>query len=70
METRKGARCLGLEGIGSIEKGMKADIITLDLTQNLLPINDLISNIVYSSQGFNVNDVIIDGKVILQNKEF
>lgn len=70
MATIEGAKCLGIEGIGSIEGEKKADIITLEILRNLRPINDLVSNIVFAANGLNVCDVVIDGKIILENKEF
>jgi len=70
MATINGAKCLGIEGIGSIEEGKKADIIALNMDENLLPVNDLVSNIVFAAQGLNVNDVVIDGKQALKDREF
>lgn len=70
MATVQGAKALGLEQMGAIEEGNYADIITLDIEGNLLPMNDVVSNIVFAAQGMNVNDVIIDGKVLLRGKLF
>ncbi|HZX20714.1 MAG TPA: amidohydrolase [archaeon] len=71
MATIKGAECIGLEKeIGSIEEGKKADIITLEIENNLKPVNDVVSNIIFSANGNNVNDVIINGKIILENRLF
>ena len=36
------------------------------MTPNVKPI----SNLVMSANGFNVDTVIIDGKIVLENKEF
>lgn len=69
MATINGAKCLGLEGIGSIEEGMKADIITLEIEENMKPANDLVSNIVFAANGLNVSDAIIDGKIKMENKK-
>ena len=70
MATINGARCLGIEGIGSIEAGKKADIITLGISENMGPMNDAVSNIVFAANGLNVGDVIIDGKIILEDGKF
>ncbi len=70
MATVEGAKCLGLEKIGSIEEGNHADIITLNIDENLLPMNNVVSNIVFAAQGMNVNDVIIAGKALLRDKKF
>ena len=70
MATINGAWCLGMEGIGSIEAGKKADIITLGISENMGPMNDAVSNIVFAANGLNVGDVIIDGKIILEDGKF
>ncbi len=67
MATVNGAEAIGFKDeIGRIEKGMKADIILLDIDKpHLFPINNPLSAVVYSAQGSDVDTVIIDGKVIL-----
>lgn len=68
--TINGAKALGLNS-GSLEKGKLADIVLLDAkSPNMVPSHDLISNLVYSCNSSNVTDVIINGKLILENKEF
>lgn len=68
MATLDGSRSLGLD-VGSIEKGKKADIITVDLCRHMLPVRNVVSNLVYSANGCDVNDTIIDGKVRMRNKK-
>ena len=34
------------------------------------PVNDAVSNIVFAANGLNVGDVIIDGKIILEDGKF
>lgn len=66
--TINGARALGINA-GSIEKGKLADIILLDgRMANMLPRNDLISNIVYSASPANVADVIVNGKIVMHDR--
>jgi 5-methylthioadenosine/S-adenosylhomocysteine deaminase len=76
IATKGGAMVLGLEDkIGTLEEGKQADIITIDLrTPNLTPIvskpfHNFIPNLVYSTTGAEVNDVIINGKEIMMNKQ-
>ncbi len=71
MATLRGARALGLENlIGSIEVGKKADIITVDYwNPRLMPMNDPISHIVFAAHGDDVNDVIVDGRIIMRNRK-
>ena len=56
---------------GSLEKGKRADIAVFDLMRpEWLPVNEanLISNLVYSASGDSVDTVIVDGKVIVENR--
>jgi 5-methylthioadenosine/S-adenosylhomocysteine deaminase len=71
MATFLGAKSLGLEKeIGSIEAGKKADIILLDFKKpHLTPFHNCPSHIVYSAFGSDVDTVIIDGNVIMQNRQ-
>ncbi len=70
MATINGARCLGFDDVGSIEPGKKADIIMIDLAPHLLPATtkNIISNIVYSANGNDVCDSVIDGKMVMRKK--
>ncbi|MBP7652865.1 amidohydrolase [Candidatus Dependentiae bacterium] len=72
MATINGAKCLGIEKItGSLEPGKKADIIILELQQiRLKPVYDINSQIVFSVNGRDVTDVIINGKFIVRNRKF
>ena len=70
MATIEGARALGLDGgIGSIEPGKKADLISIDLAQpHLTPAFDLEAALVYSARGADVRDAIVDGRVVMRNR--
>jgi 5-methylthioadenosine/S-adenosylhomocysteine deaminase len=72
MATSWGAFVLGLEKeIGTLEVGKRADIIVVDTHQpHLCPIYDPLSAIVYSANGADVKDVIVDGRVLMKNREF
>ena len=71
MATLGGARVLGMEEeIGSLEVGKKADVVILDLNKpHLQPVYNIVSHLVYSATGADVRDVIIDGKVIIENRK-
>ena len=71
MATIEGAKVLGLEdSIGTIEEGKKADLIFIKTDKiHLCPENDICTNLVYSANGADVDTVMIDGKVIMQNRK-
>jgi 5-methylthioadenosine/S-adenosylhomocysteine deaminase len=71
MATILGAKCLGLENeIGSLEVGKKADIIMLDFKKpHLTPFHNCPSHIVYSAFGSDVDTVIIDGNIVMKNRQ-
>jgi 5-methylthioadenosine/S-adenosylhomocysteine deaminase len=71
MATVNGAKALGLEReIGSLEFGKKADIILIDLSKpHLKPLHDIYANIVYSACGSDVDTVIVDGKILMENRQ-
>lgn len=71
MATMGGARVLGLEKkVGSIEVGKKADLVLIETKSvNMQPIYDYYATIVYSSNPSNVHTVIVDGKIVVRNKE-
>lgn len=70
MSTRNGADAVGLKELGSLVPGYKADIIMFDLNKpHLTPLYDPIANIVYAAQSSDVKNVIIDGRVIMKNRE-
>jgi len=71
MATIGGAKCLGIDhNIGSIEAGKKADIAIVNFKQpHLMPVTDVISHLVYSASGADVTTVVIDGKVVMENKK-
>jgi 5-methylthioadenosine/S-adenosylhomocysteine deaminase len=71
LATRGGARVLGLEEqIGSLEPGKKADIIGLDLNKpHLTPLYNIYSHVVYAASAADVTLNIINGEVVMRNRE-
>ncbi len=71
IATINGAKALGLEEeTGSIEAGKKADLAILDLnTPSLTPRNNLIAGLSYSANGSEVETVIIDGKIVMEDRK-
>ena len=72
MATIHGANTLGIgEKIGSIQTGKQADIIVIGLnTPHMCPLHDPISSVVYSAKGTDVRDVVVNGKVLMKNRQF
>lgn len=71
MATMGGARVLGMQDqIGSLETGKKADMIMLNLDQpHAHPVYNIYSLIIYSLKGSDVDTVMIDGKLMVENRK-
>ena len=71
MATINGAKALGLqEKIGSVEEGKQADLIIINMNRvKAIPENDLISQIVYNTNGEDVETTIVGGKILMQDYE-
>nr|WP_236860309.1 amidohydrolase [Candidatus Formimonas warabiya] len=71
MATRNGAEALKMDGdIGQISVGKKADIILIDFHKpHLYPMHDVAAHLVYSAQSADVKTVIVDGRVIMENRQ-
>ena len=70
MATIQGAKALGLNTvIGSLDIGKKADVIVIDTQKpHLVPVYNPVSHMVYAAQGSDVRDVIVNGRLIVQNR--
>ena len=68
--TLGGAAVAGLTGeVGAIKPGMKADLALLDLSNlPLVPLNSAARQIVFSESGTSVDMVLIDGRVVLEDR--
>lgn len=71
MATVNGAKAIGLEReIGRLSVNMKADLILIKIDRpHLIPVHNIPSMLVYSANGNDVNTVIVDGKVIMENRK-
>ncbi|KXA97705.1 N-ethylammeline chlorohydrolase [candidate division MSBL1 archaeon SCGC-AAA259J03] len=69
--TIHGAEAIGRENeIGSLEPGKKADIILVDMKKpHLTPIFNIESHLVYSCNGSDVDSVIVNGEILMNNRE-
>ncbi|MGF1689195.1 amidohydrolase [Photobacterium japonica] len=70
MATIGAARALHMEDtIGSLEAGKLADIIVVDTkAPNMVPVYNPYSALVYSAYATNVKHTIVDGKVLMQDR--
>jgi 5-methylthioadenosine/S-adenosylhomocysteine deaminase len=71
MATIGGARALHIEDkTGSLEKGKKADIIIVSTESSaMFPIYDYYSALVYCASPRDVNTVVINGELIMEDRE-
>ncbi len=69
MATIGGARALHMENeIGTLEPGMKADLIVINLNApNAVPMYDIYSQIVYALKASDVQDTIIGGRIVMRD---
>ena len=70
MATVNGAKAIGHEGeLGTIREGAIADLILINLNEpQFIPANNIISGLVYSSTGAEVDTVLVDGRVLMENR--
>ncbi|ASJ01896.1 N-ethylammeline chlorohydrolase [Thermococcus profundus] len=69
MATQNGARALNLKA-GVIKEGYLADIAVIDFNRpHLRPINNVVSHLVYSANGNDVETTIVDGRILMLDGE-
>lgn len=71
MMTHNGAQTLNLANLGLIKEGYKADLLLIDINQDsfYIPHHNNLSNLFYAADSRSVDTVIINGKVVMENKE-
>jgi 5-methylthioadenosine/S-adenosylhomocysteine deaminase len=68
--TLGGARALGRDDLGRIAPGAKADLVIWDTeTLSMAPVRDPIKNLVYNAQADDVDTVIIDGRIVMRDRQ-
>lgn len=70
MATITGARALQMEKlIGSLEKGKRADMITISLAgAHAVPLYNVYSQMVYALKGSDITDVMVNGRPIVRDR--
>lgn len=68
--TAGGARAIGRSGdLGRIAEGCRADLVLLDLSDpTFVPLNSALRQLVYTESSRAVETVVVEGKVVLQNR--
>ena len=71
MATIGGARAIHREDeLGSLERGKLADVVVVETrSANMVPIYNPYSALVYSANASNVDTVIVNGRMIVKNRE-
>jgi 5-methylthioadenosine/S-adenosylhomocysteine deaminase len=71
MATIGGARALAMDQVlGSLERGKRADLITVSMAAaRQTPMYDAVSHLVYVTRGDDVRTTIVNGKVLMQNRQ-
>jgi cytosine/adenosine deaminase-related metal-dependent hydrolase len=70
MATARGARAIGAQNeLGTLEQGKLADIVLVNLDSvHMVPNNNHVSDLVYAGCGTDVETVIIDGKIVMEQR--
>jgi len=70
MATLNGAKAIGREGeLGVIREGALADLILVNLNEpQFLPQNNILSGLVYSAAGTEIDTVLVNGEILMENK--
>jgi 5-methylthioadenosine/S-adenosylhomocysteine deaminase len=71
LATIRGAQALHMEKeIGSIEKGKRADLVIVDRDAlNQIPLYNIYSDLVYATKASDVRTVIINGRVVMRDRQ-
>lgn len=71
IATINGARCFDMPEIESLEEGKLADLVMIDMKNpSMQPINNIITNIVYSGSTACVKLTMINGKILYEDGKY
>lgn len=69
MATVAGAQTLGLEDVGMLAPGFKADLITIDMDQpHFYPRFSIPAHLVYVAHAGDVRTMMVDGKFLMEDR--
>ncbi|HCC07478.1 MAG TPA: N-ethylammeline chlorohydrolase [Clostridiales bacterium] len=70
VATVNGAKALGIENLGQVKEGYKADLIIIDANKTYYyPKTNIKSQIVYSGNAEDIETVIINGKIVMKGRQ-
>ena len=70
LATRSAGNALGLDDVGVLRSGARADLIRIDLDQPAFtPGEDLLTHLVFAGSGRYVTDVWVAGKRVVEHRE-
>lgn len=70
MASFYGAKALNLQGIGTLNKGMKADFFVLSFDAvHLTPVYNPVSHLVYAAKDNDITDVYVNGSPVMQDRK-
>lgn len=70
MGTVEGAKVLGYNDLGVLKEGYRADIVLYDVSDlHWMPRYNDVASLVYAVHATDANTVIVNGKVLMKNKE-
>ena len=69
--TSNNAKAMGLSDLDTIEAGKQADLIMIDIhAPNMQPVNNVLKNVVYAGNKFNVLMTVIAGRIVYEKGEY
>lgn len=69
MATINGGRAMGVKDLGRLVPGATADFTLHDLSAVAwTPLNDVVAQLVFAASGATVDTVIVDGRVLVENR--
>jgi len=71
IATKNGAAAMGRDDLGEIKPGNTADLVLLNLDNpNMQPLCNPLAALAYSTNGSEVETVIVGGRILMENREF
>jgi len=71
MATVHGAKAMGLSKADTLSKGKLADLIMIDCHKpNMVPLHNVVNNLVYSGNASNVKMTMVAGKIVYYNGQY